>query len=75
MRAVNLKPLSLYSSIWGEDHDFNMEEVLKEIAFFKGITYYISEFCGLENPLPACVKGNLSHYANLVSNSTFTLPT
>ncbi|XP_053609848.1 pickpocket protein 19-like [Plodia interpunctella] len=54
--------------LWGEDHDFNMEEVLKEIAFFKGITYYTSEFCGLENPLSDCVKGNLSQYANMVGN-------
>ncbi|KAL0883196.1 hypothetical protein ABMA27_016633 [Loxostege sticticalis] len=52
--------------LWGPDHDFNMEEVLKELAYFKGITYYTSEFCGLENPLPDCVSTNLIQYANMV---------
>ncbi|XP_049873455.1 pickpocket protein 28-like [Pectinophora gossypiella] len=52
--------------LWGPDHDFNMEEVLKEMAYFKGITYYTSEFCGLENPLPDCIKSNISYYATLV---------
>ncbi|CAG9786712.1 unnamed protein product [Diatraea saccharalis] len=56
-------------TLWGPEHDFNMEEVLKEIAFFKGITYYTSEFCGLENPLPECFSNNLSYYANLVRSS------
>ncbi|XP_013186814.1 pickpocket protein 19 [Amyelois transitella] len=60
---------AISDKLWGEDHDFNMEEVLKEIAFFKGITYYTSEFCGLENPLPDCVKGNLSQYASMVRSS------
>lgn len=58
-------------SLWGEDHDFNMEEVFKEIAYFKGITYYTSEFCNLENPLPECFKDNLTYHANLVSNKLF----
>lgn len=52
--------------LWGEDHDFNMEEVLKELAYFKGITYYTSQYCGLEDPLPDCIKDNLTYYANLV---------
>ncbi|XP_052753344.1 sodium channel protein Nach-like [Galleria mellonella] len=55
--------------LWGEGHDFNMEEVLKELAYFKGITYYTSEFCGAENPLPDCVKTNLSQYANLIRST------
>lgn len=46
-----------------------MEEVLKEISYFKGITYYISEFCNLVDPLPDCVKTNFTHYANLVSTA------
>lgn len=49
-----------------------MEEVLKEIAFFKGITYYTSEFCNVESQkLPDCVQNNLTYYANLVSYLTF----
>ncbi|KAG6443740.1 hypothetical protein O3G_MSEX003027 [Manduca sexta] len=52
--------------LWGSDHDFNMEEVLKELAYFKGVTYYISEFCGLDDPLPDCIKSNFTHYAHMV---------
>ncbi|KAG7308674.1 hypothetical protein JYU34_005896 [Plutella xylostella] len=53
-------------SLWGVDHDFNMEEVLKEVAYFKGITYYTSQFCGSDDPPPTCIRSNLSYYANLV---------
>ncbi|KAL4713973.1 hypothetical protein ACJJTC_005604 [Scirpophaga incertulas] len=56
-------------TLWGEDHDFNMEEVLKELAYFKGITYYTSEFCGLEDPLPNCFTDDLQKYANLVRSN------
>ncbi|XP_014242025.1 sodium channel protein Nach [Cimex lectularius] len=31
--------------MFGEDHDCNLDEVLKEITFFKGTAYYIKEFC------------------------------
>lgn len=47
-----------------------MEEVLKELAYFKGITYYTSEFCSPENPLPDCVTDNLIQYAELVGSTS-----
>ncbi|XP_028042914.1 sodium channel protein Nach-like [Bombyx mandarina] len=58
-------------SLWGQEHDFNIEEVLKEWAFFKGVTYYTSEFCNVENGevLPECVESNLTYYANLVRST------
>lgn len=31
--------------IFGEDHDCNLDEVLKEITYFRGTAYYIKEFC------------------------------
>ncbi|XP_032517322.2 sodium channel protein Nach [Danaus plexippus] len=52
--------------LWGKDHDFNMEEVLKEIAFFKGVTYYVSEVCQGEDSAEECFKSNLTYYAKLV---------
>ncbi|CAG4982990.1 unnamed protein product [Parnassius apollo] len=52
--------------IFGEDHDFNIEEVLKEISYFKGFTYYVGELCTPEDPLEDCDKWNVTHYANLV---------
>ncbi|KAK3912022.1 Sodium channel protein Nach [Frankliniella fusca] len=33
------------AKIYGEDHDFNLDEVLKEISYFRGSAYYIKEFC------------------------------
>ncbi|KAJ0176653.1 hypothetical protein K1T71_007832 [Dendrolimus kikuchii] len=53
-------------NLWGTGHDFNMEEVLKEVVYFKGIAYYILEFCNEENPLPTCMSSNLTSYADLV---------
>lgn len=45
-----------------------MEEVLKELAYFKGITYYTSQFCGSVDDAPeTCIRTNLSYYANMVS--------
>lgn len=31
--------------LFGENHDFNLDEVLKEISYFRGSAYYIKEFC------------------------------
>ncbi|XP_071446778.1 sodium channel protein Nach-like [Hetaerina americana] len=30
---------------FGEDHDYNLDEVFREIAYFRETTYYINEFC------------------------------
>lgn len=57
----------MFFSLWGPDHDFNIEDVLKELSFFKGVTYYISDFCGIVDPLDLCFNSNLTYYANLVS--------
>ncbi|XP_050351156.1 sodium channel protein Nach [Nymphalis io] len=56
-------------SLWGSDHDFELEEVLMEIAYFKGITYYVSKSCGNDNPYPECFTSKLNYFANLVRSS------
>ncbi|XP_052741500.1 sodium channel protein Nach [Bicyclus anynana] len=56
-------------SLWGPDHDFNMEEVLKEISYFKGVTYYTSEYCREDDPLEECFTNNLTYYAGLLRSS------
>ncbi|XP_045483966.1 pickpocket protein 19-like [Pieris rapae] len=52
--------------LWGKDHDFNIEEVLKELSYYKGVAYYTTEFCKMENPLPECFQDNITHYVNQV---------
>ncbi|XP_038210041.1 sodium channel protein Nach-like [Zerene cesonia] len=55
--------------IWGKDHDFNIEEVLKELAFYKGVAYYTSEFCNAENALSECFADNITYYVNLIRSN------
>ncbi|XP_045448255.1 sodium channel protein Nach-like [Melitaea cinxia] len=52
--------------LWGQGHEYEIEEILKEIAYFKGVTYYVSDFCGTDNALEECFESNLYYYANLV---------
>lgn len=53
-------------SLWGQGHEYEIEEILKEVAYFKGVTYYVSDFCGSDNALEECFESNLYYYANLV---------
>lgn len=48
------------------DHAVDLEEVLKEIAYFRGTTYYTLSFCNKPNANPLCPQSNFSYYANLV---------
>lgn len=57
-------------SLWGPDHDFTLEEVLSELAYFRGESYHTVHECsadddGVEN----CLQTNFSYYANLVRSS------
>ncbi|XP_072949205.1 uncharacterized protein [Epargyreus clarus] len=55
--------------LWGPGHDLSMDEVLKELTYYKGVTYYSSLFCGGENPMSECFQSNLTFYANLIRSS------
>ncbi|XP_070495297.1 sodium channel protein Nach [Chironomus tepperi] len=57
--------------IFGEDHDFTLEEVLSEIAYFRGESYHTIHECTgeVENINLKCILGNYSHYAGLVRSS------
>ncbi|XP_077294885.1 sodium channel protein Nach-like [Arctopsyche grandis] len=54
------------NKLWTSEHDFNLEEVLKEIAFYKGVSYYLYQFCATQDADPNCPKGNFTYYANMV---------
>ncbi|KAH8248642.1 hypothetical protein KR032_001715 [Drosophila birchii] len=55
--------------LWGADHDFTLEEVLSEIAFFRGESYHTVHECSGEEVTASCFYSNFSYYAELVRSS------
>lgn len=55
--------------IFGVPHDYNLDEVVKELVFFKGQSYYTLLVCGPDNPEPnqSCFAKNLTYYTSAVS--------
>lgn len=52
--------------LWGDDHDFTLEEVLTEIAYFRGESYHTVRECGQHDSERFCINSNFSRYARLV---------
>ncbi|XP_034249187.1 sodium channel protein Nach [Thrips palmi] len=52
------------AKLYGEDHDFNLDEVLKEISYFRGSAYYIKEFCF--DGHVKCPKSNFTKLAKTI---------
>lgn len=59
----------MFSSLWGSDHDFTFEEVLTEIAYFRGESYHTIRECGTKDTEQFCINGNFSYYARLVRST------
>eukprot|EP00102_Acyrthosiphon_pisum_P021032 XP_016658242.1 PREDICTED: sodium channel protein Nach [Acyrthosiphon pisum] len=57
--VANIQKLA--NKIFGDNRNFNLDEIVKEITYFKGTSYYINEFCmtGQYN----CPKSNFSKLA------------
>ncbi|XP_060533923.1 sodium channel protein Nach-like [Cylas formicarius] len=56
--------------LFGDPHDYNLDEVVKEAAFFKGLFFFTLEICGPNSPPdPNCFKRTLSDYANELKSS------
>ncbi|XP_055858500.1 sodium channel protein Nach isoform X3 [Episyrphus balteatus] len=55
--------------LWGYEHDFTLEEVLSEIAFFRGESYHTVHECGENEMAENCFTSNFSYYAKLVRSS------
>ncbi|XP_060838075.1 sodium channel protein Nach-like [Rhopalosiphum padi] len=57
--VANIQKLA--NKIFGNNRNFNLDEIVKEITYFKGTSYYINEFCmtGQYN----CPKNNFSKIA------------
>ncbi|XP_058817036.1 sodium channel protein Nach isoform X1 [Topomyia yanbarensis] len=52
--------------LWGEDHDFAMEEILNEIGYFRGESYHTVSECTEDEHPENCFSSNFSDYARLV---------
>lgn len=52
--------------LWGVDHDFTLEEVLSEIAYFRGESYHTVHECSTEDQ---CLTSNFTFYAKLVRST------
>lgn len=62
--------LFCFCRIWTPDHLLDLEDVLKDIAYFQGVAYSLIEVCYMSkahNPL--CPLSNYSYYAQLVRSS------
>ncbi|XP_317530.4 sodium channel protein Nach [Anopheles gambiae] len=55
--------------LWGEDHDFAMEEVLNEIGYFRGESYHTVNECAGEDMAENCFFDNFTAYAELVRST------
>lgn len=55
--------------LWGPDHDFTLEEVLSEIAYFRGESYHTVHECGKVNAVQDCFQSNFTFYARVVRSS------
>ncbi|XP_055858498.1 sodium channel protein Nach isoform X2 [Episyrphus balteatus] len=61
--------VAYYKFLWGYEHDFTLEEVLSEIAFFRGESYHTVHECGENEMAENCFTSNFSYYAKLVRSS------
>ncbi|CAK1551059.1 unnamed protein product [Leptosia nina] len=57
-------------AIWTPDHLLDLEDVLKDIVYFRGSAYSFSGVCTqTRTPDPQCPVSNFTHYVNLVRSS------
>ncbi|XP_059048510.1 sodium channel protein Nach-like [Achroia grisella] len=53
--------------IWSADHLLDLEDALKDIAYFRGYCFNLVDLCyNTKKPDPKCPMSNYSYYANLV---------
>lgn len=54
--------------IWGVDHDFTLEEILNELAFFRGESYHAIRECGEEFDMD-CITMNFTDIVKMIRGS------
>lgn len=60
------------TKIFGNDHDFTLEEILSEIVYFRGESYHTIHECTGDDINEKCLLGNYSYYANMVRSTCET---
>ncbi|EFA08448.1 sodium channel protein Nach [Tribolium castaneum] len=57
--------------IYGDPHDYNLDEIVKELVYFRGLSFYTLQICGPEAQVPSedCAKGDLGHFSQLVRSN------
>nr|XP_049694331.1 uncharacterized protein LOC110374779 [Helicoverpa armigera] len=65
--ANNPKIFNVSDTIWPPGHLLDLEDALKEIVYFRGVTYVLVGTCYKNpDPDPLCPQSNYTYYANLV---------
>ncbi|XP_072379246.1 sodium channel protein Nach [Diabrotica undecimpunctata] len=54
--------------VFGDPHDYNLDEIVKELVFYKGLSLYTLQICGPDVPNrdKNCFVKNLSYYHDAV---------
>ncbi|KAK9746740.1 Amiloride-sensitive sodium channel [Popillia japonica] len=53
--------------LYGDPHDYNIDEIIKELVYFRGLSFYTLQMCGSDAPPnPDCITKNFSVYSELV---------
>ncbi|KAL0883199.1 hypothetical protein ABMA27_016636 [Loxostege sticticalis] len=61
------KVFEVADTIWPPDHLLDLEDALKDIAFFRGVSYCLVEICYMSSdPDPLCPASNYSYYAKMI---------
>ncbi|CAG4956011.1 unnamed protein product [Colias eurytheme] len=61
------KIFNISDTIWTPDHLIDLEDALRDIAYFRGFAYRLVDVCyATKNPDSQCPTSNYSYYADLV---------
>lgn len=58
----------IYCRLWGPDHDFTLEEILNELAFFRGESYHAIRECGQDIGVD-CIEMNFTDIIAMIRSS------
>lgn len=66
-KGVSFSSVFFLRRLWGENHDYNLDEVLMEIAYFKGEHYFMHTFCVPGPKALNCPQNDFLNLSNAVS--------
>lgn len=64
--ALSTNYYLFYIRLWGPKHDYNLDEILLEIAYFKGDHYFTRNFCPPGPKQLACPQGDFKSLSDAV---------